>query len=75
MYFTDNEYNSSIFGLSWVDLGRMLGAYQRQHHSPLQMDSGEKIYNKRLINLNKDKEISLTNYHHGPNRFNYKKLA
>jgi len=42
---------------------------------PLLSLTGEKNYNERLMDPVKDRERSLTNYHHGQNRLDMGKLV
>jgi len=48
----------------------MPGAHQNRSITPPLNWTGEKKYDERLEGRNKDKERSLTNYHHGQNRLN-----
>jgi len=58
----------------WVDPGWMSGAQQSHSIVPLLSWAGERKYNKRLVGRDKDRERSLTYYHHRQNRFDLGKL-
>ena len=64
-----------VIGLWWVDPGWTPGAHQSRSITPSpQLDRGENN-NERLMGRDKDRERSLTNYHHRHNRLNLGKLT
>ena len=58
----------------WVDVGWTPDAWQDAVSLPPLSWTGERKHNERLMGLDKDRERSLTNYHHGQNRFDSRKL-
>ena len=59
----------------WVDPGWMPGPHQSHSITPLLNWTGERKLNERLVGRDKDRERSLTNYHHGQNRLDLGKLV
>ena len=57
----------------WADPGWRPGAPQSRSVTALLSWIGERKYNERLLCQDKDRERSLTNYHHGQNRLDLEK--
>ena len=66
-----DTYTASVW---WVDPGWTPGAHQSRSITPLLSWTGERKYNERLMGLDKDRERSFTNYHHGQNSLDLGKL-
>ena len=65
--FSESFLNGILW---WADPGWMPSAHQSCSITPLLSWTGERKYNKRLVGRGKDRERSLSNYHHGQNRLN-----
>jgi len=65
--------SNTLCHCGWVDPGSMPGTHQSCSITP-SAGQGREKHNKRLVDRDKDRERSLTNYHHGQNRLNLGKL-
>jgi len=59
----------------WTDPVWISGAYQSCPITPFLSQTGETKFSKRLMDRDKDRESSLSSYHHTQNRLDFGKLV